>query len=387
MLNEYFQRYSRSLIEIRRHLHSIPELSREEKETSCYISQKLDNLGIPYVAGVGGHGIVATILGNAEGSSVALRAEMDALAICESTDLPYSSTVPGKMHACGHDGHMAMLLGAATYLAETRNFPGVVRIIFQPAEERFGGAQAMIDDGILEKYPFDSIFSLHNWPGIAVGQIVVHDGPVMAGTNEFEVVFTAPGAHGAMPHLSGDPILAGGYLLTAIQQIVSRSVNPLEPAVVTIGSFHAGAAQNIIPGEAKLTGTYRAFSMELLMQLRHRIERAVEFAAAVTGTVGVLRLDGCDFPPVINSQREANKVRSVVEHLFGSEHLTRLPPTMTGDDFGIFTALRPGAYIWIGNGTDSADLHQASYDFNDEILAQGAQLLAGVAEEVLRNAH
>lgn len=373
------------LTALRRQLHAMPELSREEEATSRLVADELRRLGLVPHEHIGGFGIVAQIAGSSEGRSVALRADMDALAIQENTGLAYSSQMPGRMHACGHDGHMAMLLGAAAYLAETRNFAGSIYLIFQPAEERYGGARSMLEDGLLERFPFERIFSVHNWPGLPIGTIAVHDGPVMAGTNEFEAIFTAPGAHGAMPHLSGDPILAGGYLLTGVQQIVSRSIDPLDPAVVTIGSFNAGAAQNIIPKEARLRGTYRAFSLEALDHIRQRLEDAVRAAAVMAGVTAELVVDGPDFPPVVNAQGEASVMRKVAASIVGQSRLPACRPSMAGDDFGMFLTHRPGAYAWIGNGTESPGLHHPDYDFNDDILAIGAELLAGTAEASLRS--
>ncbi|MBB3660050.1 hippurate hydrolase [Rhizobium sp. BK650] len=384
-LSTFFAGRGAQLAAIRHDLHARPELSREETETANYILQHLRALGLDPVACVGGHGIVAAIAGRSPGRAVALRAEMDALPILEEGALAYKSRHPGKMHACGHDGHMAMLLGAASYLASAREFPGTVYILFQAAEERFSGARAMLEDGLLQRFPFDGIFGLHNWPGMKAGHVAVHNGPVMAGTNEFEITFRADGGHGAMPHLTGDPIVAGGYLLSAIQQIVSRSINPLEAAVITIGSFQAGAAPNIIPDKAVLTGTYRAFSPTLLAHLRKQLEAATQHAATISRTTASVTFDGPDFPAVVNSLAEAELVRDAVRELFGAERLTTLPPAMAGDDFGVFAAHKPAAYVWLGNGDESAGLHQPDYDFNDAILADGASLLAHIAETYLLN--
>lgn len=371
------------LTALRQKLHAMPELSRQEVETSKLVAAELRALGLVAHENIGGYGVVAEIAGKAEGPMVALRADMDALPIQEATGLSYASRHPGCMHACGHDGHTAALLGAAAYLAATRNFAGRVLLVFQPAEERYGGAQPMLDEGLIARFPFESIFSFHNWPGLAEGAVSVADGPVMAGSNEFELVFRADGAHGAMPHLSADPILAGGYFLTGLQQIVSRTIDPLQSAVVTVGSFHAGMAQNVIPKEARLRGTYRGFSLDMLTHIRTQLENAVRATADMSGVTAEFTLDSPDFPPVVNSPREAQIMRDVAMAL-GSRQLTTCPPSMAGDDFAIFLAERPGAYAWIGNGADSAGLHQPEYNFNDAILTTAAELLARTAEASLQ---
>lgn len=345
---------------------------------------ELRDLGLDPHEHIGGFGVVAEIKGRAEGRAVALRAELDGLAVQERTGLDYASRHPGRMHACGHDGHMAMLLGAAAHLAETRHFAGRVYLVFQPAEERYGGAQPMLDDGLLERFPFESIFSVHNWPGLPTGFVDVRDGAVMAGANDFEITFTAAGAHGAMPHLSGDPILAGGHLMVALQQIVSRSIDPLEAAVVTVGAFQGGNAQNAIPKEARLKGTYRAFSREILSHICERLEAAVHAAAGMADVDGKLVLDGADYPPVLNSEAQAGLMRKVAGLTVGPDKVGACPPTMAGDDFGVFTAHRPGAYARIGNGSESPGLHQPDYEFNDDILIVGAALMAGTAEAALQ---
>ncbi|HTO31519.1 MAG TPA: amidohydrolase [Pararhizobium sp.] len=370
-------------VELRRRLHGVPELSQEEVETSRIVAGELRAMGLSVTENIGGHGVVAEIVGRSDGPAVALRADMDALPITETTDLPYASRHAGRMHACGHDGHTATLLAAASYLAATRDFPGRVVLIFQPAEERYGGAQPMLDDGLLARFPFDSIFSFHNWPGMETGTISVENGPVMAGSNEFEIVFGAVGAHGAMPHRSADPILAGGYFVTGLQQIVSRTVNPLDSAVVTVGSFQSGVAQNVIPTEARLRGTYRGFSSSMLDHIRIRLEKAVHAIGDMTGVSAEMALDGPDMVPVVNTPIEAETMRRVASAM-GNDRLVHLPPSMAGDDFGVFLDHRPGAYAWIGNGVASPGLHQPDFDFNDDIIAVGAQLLAGTAETSLR---
>ena len=363
------------LVEIRHHLHRHPELSCAEVETARFLAERLAMLGLPVVTGIGGHGLVATV-GGGEGPAVGLRADMDALAITELTGLPYGSRSPGVMHACGHDGHMAILLGAAMIL-QRQTFAGRVHLIFQHAEERFGGARMMLDDGLLQRFPMDRIFGLHNWPGLPLGAVAVHDGPVMAGTAEFSLQFRAAGGHASMPHLTGDPLLAGGQFMVGIQQAVARSVDPMEAAVVTVGSFRGGHAQNIIPQEAELTGTLRAFRAPTLTHLRARVAAVAEAAARMAGCDFSLGFDPQPCSPVVNTGPE----RDILRQAAGTTLIVPPPPVMAGDDFGEFLGVLPGAYAFLGNGelVPEAGLHQPKYDFNDAAIAPGAELLARAA--------
>ncbi len=375
------------LVDIRHHLHRHPELSREEKNTAAYVAKCLEELGFTVERGVGGHGLLATIEGSGEGPGVGLRADMDALAISEQTGLPYESANAGCMHACGHDGHMTILLGAAMILSRKRDFPGSVHLVFQPAEERFGGARMMVADGMLERYPMQRIFGLHNWPGLAAGTVAVHDGPVMSGTSEFTLGFSAAGGHASTPHLTGDPLLAGAHFLTGIQQAVARSVDPLEAAVVTVGSFQGGFAQNIIPQNAELMGTLRGFRTETLLHLRKRVEAVAGAAAAIGNCDWNLVFDEPLCTPVVNTPRE----RDIMRKAAASSNLTLAsgwPPSMGGDDFGDFLIHLPGAYALLGHGElqPEGGLHQPKYDFNDELIASGAALLAESAKIALTEA-
>lgn len=365
-----------TLVSIRHHLHSIPELSCEEEATASCLAQRLNDLGLDVETGIGGHGIVATVHGREAGGAVGLRADMDALAITELTGLPYGSRNPGVMHACGHDGHMTILLGAAMILARTRDFAGSVHLIFQPAEERYGGARLMLADGLLQRFPMASVFGLHNWPGLPAGQVTVHDGPVMSGTSEFTLRFHADGGHASMPHLTGDPLLAGGHFMTGIQQAVARSVDPLESAVVTVGSFQSGFAQNIIPQDAELTGTLRGFRRETLMHLRGRVQAVAQAAAAIGGCDWHLTFDEPLCPPVVNTPHERDVMRRAARAA-GLDLGGPLPPSMGGDDFGDLLEQIPGAYAFLGNGPLGQEngLHQPKYDFNDSIIGPGASLL------------
>lgn len=362
------------LVEMRHHLHRHPELSCAEKQTAAFIAKRLADLGLSVTTGVGGHGVVATI--GKDGPAVGLRADMDALAITELTGLPYASENLGVMHACGHDGHMAILMGAAMILQQ-QEFSGRVHLIFQHAEERYGGARMMLDDGLLTHFPMDRIFGLHNWPGLPAGAVAVHDGPVMAGTAEFSLRFHAAGGHASMPHLTGDPLLAGGQFMVGIQQAVARSVDPMEAAVVTVGSFQGGYAQNIIPQEAVLTGTLRAFRAPTLAHLRARVAAVAEASALIAGCGWGLDFDPNACSPVVNTAPE----RDILRRAAGEALIAPPAAVMAGDDFGEFLGVLPGAYAFLGNGdlAPEAGLHQPKYDFNDAALAPGATLLARTA--------
>jgi amidohydrolase len=368
------------LVEMRHHLHRHPELSCAEEQTAAFVAKRLGDLGLSVTSGIGGHGVVATI--GKDGPAVGLRADMDALAITELTGLPYASETSGVMHACGHDGHMAILLGAAIIL-QRQEFSGRVHLIFQHAEERYGGARMMLDDGLLPRFPMDRIFGLHNWPGLPAGAVAVHDGPVMAGTAEFSLRFHAAGGHASMPHLTGDPLLAGGQFMVGIQQAVARSVDPMEAAVVTVGSFQGGYAQNIIPQDAVLSGTLRAFRAQTLAHLRTRVAAVAEASAKMAGCGWELDFDPNACSPVVNTAPE----RDILRQAAGDALISPPAAVMAGDDFGEFLGVLPGAYAFLGNGdlAPEAGLHQPKYDFNDAAIAPGAALLARAALLALGN--
>ncbi|WP_454815593.1 M20 metallopeptidase family protein [Labrys neptuniae] len=373
------------LIAMRHELHRHPEISREEAWTSAFVAERLTEMGIPVHTGVGGYGVVGVVEGSGEGPGVALRADMDALAMDEHNSFAHRSQIQGAMHACGHDGHMTMLLGAASHLSQTRRFRGTVYLVFQPAEERYGGAQLMLDAGLLERFPVRNIFGLHNWPDVPPGEVVVHDGPVMAGAGEFTLTFKAPGGHAAMPHMTGDPVLAGSHFVTGIQQAVGRAINPLDAAVVTVGSFQGGFAQNVISREATLAGTFRGLRPDILALLRTRIEEIAQSAARIASTEVEIGFDELPSPPVVNTPAEAEIMRRAARALPGSPALHVGVPTMAGDDFGAFLEHLPGAYAWIGNGPSERHgrLHQPDYDFNDAIIGTGVRLLVATAEQAL----
>jgi amidohydrolase len=365
----------------RRHLHAHPELSRQEEATAAFVAARLSELGIPFVAGVGGHGVVATLSRGQSNRSVGLRADMDALAITEATGLPYASTAPGVMHACGHDGHTTSLLGAATLLARDPDWTGTVHLVFQPAEEGGGGALAMLADGLLERFPMERVFAYHNWPGLEAGTVAVHTGPVMSGGARLTITLHGHAGHAAFPHLTRDPMLAAGHLLVALQSVVSRSIDPLQPAVVSICMVEGGEVANQIPAKVCLRGTIRAFTPEVRAQLDAAIARVVDGIAATFGMRAEL-----DLPTGINAtvnHRAEAELAAGAATAAGLAVRRDLPPAMTSEDFSWYLLQRPGAFLWIGNG-NSADLHNPSYDFNDAILPAAATALASVALRALR---
>ncbi len=367
----------------RRHLHAHPELSSEERATAAFVAERLAELGISFATGVGGHGVVATLTRPGSRRSVALRADMDALPIFEETNLSYASTRSGVMHACGHDGHTASLLGAATLLAGDPDWRGTIRLIFQPAEEGGGGAKAMLADGLLERFPFERVFAFHNWPGLEAGTVMLHEGPVMAAGQRFTITLTGKAGHAALPHLAKDPTVAAAHLLLALQSIVSRNVNPLEAAVVTIGMLEAGNAPNQIPEVAILRGTFRSYSKELHLSIADAIRRIADGIAAtfeMAGEVSMMPMAHA----TINSAAEA-ALAAAAGTAAGLTVRRDLPPSMTSEDFANYLQVRPGALAWIGNGPnqDGRDLHSPHYDFNDAILPAAATFLAATARAAL----
>lgn len=375
-----------TLTTLRRELHRHPEVSGQERETARRMAAALREAGVDELhEGIGGHGLVAVIHGETPGIGVALRADMDALPMTEDQGKPYRSANDGAMHACGHDGHAAMLVGAAMNLIRHRPERGQVVLIVQPAEELGTGAPDMLADGLFDRFPVEAIFGLHNWPGVSAGHFVVHDLPHMASSDEFEVEFHAKGGHGAMPHLSADPVVAAGLFITAVHQIVSRNVNPRDVAVISAGSIHSGHASNIIPASATVKGDTRSFTPEVRQTLETRIRQVAEGIALATGCDARLHYSPST-PAVANDPDCAALCRSVVEAQWGPERLVDHPISLAAEDMGVFLEAKPGAYCWIGNGDrpDSPDLHQPHYDFNDDLLLPGSTFLAGVAREYLR---
>ena len=374
---------ARRLAGWRRHLHANPELSCHEADTAAFVCARLAELGIPHVGGIGGHGVVATLARAGSNRSVGLRADMDALPITETTGLPYASTRPGAMHACGHDGHTVSLLGAAALLAADPHWRGTVQLVFQPAEEGYGGAVAMLADGLLQRFPMECVFAYHNWPGLAAGTVAVHDGPVMAGAARLGITLHGQAGHAAMPHLTRDPILAAGHLLVALQSVVSRSLDPLELAVVSVCMIEGGVAYNQIPSSVQLRGTVRCFRPAVRTLVDAAIARVVAGVAATFGMRAELDLSEGIGATVNHPAAAALAAEAVAQA--GLALRRDLPPAMTSEDFGILLAERPGAFLWIGNGvSEGVELHGPGYDFNDAILPAAATALAAIARRALR---
>lgn len=372
-----------TLTKWRRHLHAHPELGRHEKATSAFVQEKLTELGVPFTAGVGGHGVVATLKRGVSGRTVGLRADMDALPIAEANDLPYKSGTPNVMHACGHDGHTTALLGAAALLARDEEWSGTVQFVFQPAEEGAGGAQAMLADGVLERFPMERIFALHNWPGLEAGTIAVHRGPVMSEPGRFKITLTGTAGHAALPETTRDPIVAMGHLIVALQTIVSRNVDPMESAVVSIGQVHGGLASNQIPTSVFIEGTFRTFVPAVRERLLARLDAiARNIAATFEMTAEVETMHGV---ATINTVPE-EELAAAAGEAAGLTVRRDLKASTTGEDFAYFLERLPGAYVWIGNGpvVNGGELHNDRYDFNDAILPAASGWLASVAKTALR---
>lgn len=374
----------RDLLAWRHHLHAHPELAKHEIETSAFVRARLDALGVPREAGIGGHGVVATLKrGNSE-RSVGLRADMDALAIVEDTGLPFASKHHGIMHACGHDGHTASLLGAAALLAQDADWEGTVRFIFQPAEEGGTGALAMLGDGLLERFDCERVFAFHNWPGLPAGTLAVRPGPMMACSSRLRIKLIGKAAHAAMAHQGVDPVVAASHVIMGLQGVVSRRVDPLSSAVVSITTMETGIAYNQIGESVILQGTMRFLDPDLREAVENEVRRIVAGIAkahSVRAEVEVRR--GAD--PTVNAPEEAGMAMRAGEAA-GLPVMTDFAPSMGGEDFCWFLQQRPGALVWIGNGPaeDGVQLHSPEYRFNDEILPAAASWLANVAKEALR---
>jgi hippurate hydrolase len=369
----------------RRDLHRHPEIMYEVHRTAATVAEKLAAFGVDeVVTGLGRTGVVGVIRGrnNGSGRVVGLRADMDALPIHETTGAPWSSTVPGKMHACGHDGHTAMLLGAARYLAETRNFDGTAVVIFQPAEEGGGGGRAMVEDGLMERFGIEEVYGMHNMPGIPVGDFALRPGPIMAATDEFAINVKGVGGHAARPHGTIDPILIGTGLVQALQSIVARSVNPIDSAVVSVTRFHAGEATNVIAETAEIAGTARTLKPEVRDLVERRMGEIVAGFAVAHGTEIALDYRR-NYPVTRNHPRQVDFAAGVAGEIVGGARVdTDVPPLMGGEDFAYMLEKRPGAMIFLGNG-DSAGLHNPAYDFNDEAIAYGCSYWVRIVERAM----
>lgn len=372
------------MIAWRRHFHAHPELAFEEHLTAAFVAERLAEFGIAVHRGLAGTGVVGT-LSTGDGPTIGLRADMDGLPITEANDFDHRSTHAGRMHACGHDGHTAMLLGAARYLAETRRFRGTVHFIFQPAEENEGGARKMIEEGLFDTFPVQSVFGMHNWPGQPVGSMALRPGPMMAAFDIFEITVTGKGAHAAMPHLGTDPVLAASAIVTALQAVTSRTINPLDAAVVSVTQFHAGDTWNVIPERAVLRGTTRALRPQVQDSVEAAVHRIAEGIAAAHGVGARVHYER-RYPPTINDPAETERAASAAVLVAGEDNVDREPaPSMGSEDFAFMLMERPGCYVWIGNGPGEGGcgLHNPRYDFNDQILPLGASYWAKLVETVL----
>jgi amidohydrolase len=369
----------------RRDIHAHPELGFEEERTARFVARKLAEFGCEVFTGVGKTGVVGRLRAGQSPRSIGLRADMDCLPIEEATNLPYRSRHSGRMHACGHDGHTTMLLGAARYLAATRNFDGTVHLIFQPAEEGLGGGAAMVADGLFDRFPCEAVFGMHNRPGLAVGKFQIRPGAMMAGGAYFDIAVTGRGAHGARPEAGIDPILAASHIATALQAIVARNVRPVDTAVVSVTRFHGGDAYNVIPERAQLGGTARCFSTATMAAIEANMRR---IAAGVAGGFGATaELDfRVIFPALVNDADECRFIADVAAELVGEDNVNRDGGlVMASEDFAYMLEQRPGAYIQIGNGDGegACEVHNPGYDFNDAALPFGASLYARLAERKL----
>ena len=368
----------------RRELHSRPELAFQEKWTSDFVAEKLESFGLPIHRGLAGTGVVAT-LKNGEGPSIGLRADMDALPLLEKNQFGHRSQNEGKMHACGHDGHTTMLLGAASVLAESPSFRGTVHFIFQPAEEGGGGGNVMVKEGLFEKFPVDAVYGMHNWPGMEPGEIGVHNAPVLAANDAFDLEIQGKGGHAAMPDLCIDPILTASQVVSALQSVVSRGINPVDSAVVTVTQIHAGDAYNVIPDSVKLCGSIRTFKKEVREKVISSMESVVKGVASGLGASAELRIKQ-GYPATINTAQEAKKAASAAARVVGeTKVILDADPSTGSEDFAYMLQARPGCYIWLGNGNRNGGcmLHNPHYDFNDEILPIGTSYWVSLVEQEL----
>jgi hippurate hydrolase len=369
----------------RRDLHAHPELLFDVQRTAGTVAEKLKAFGCDeVVTGLGRTGVVGVIHGrkSSSGKTIGLRADMDALPIEEANNLPYKSTVPGKMHACGHDGHTAMLLGAARYLTETRNFTGTAVVIFQPAEEGGGGGREMVDDGLMDRFGIREVYGMHNYPGMPVGSFGIRPGPMMAAADALTIDIEGVGAHAARPHLGIDTVLVGAQIINAIQSVVARNVDPLKSAVVSICMFRAGNADNVIPQTVQLRGTARSLASDVRDLLEKRLHVVVESTAAAHGAKAKLTYKR-GYPVLVNHEDQTEFAASIASQIAGPDKVdTSLPPMMGAEDFSYMLNVRPGAFIWIGNG-DSAGLHHPSYNFNDEAIPFGTSYWVRLVETAL----
>ena len=382
--------FQAELQQIRRDLHAHPELCYEEQRTSDVVAAKLSEWGIPVIRGLGLTGVVGIIKNGTSSRAIGLRADMDALPMQEINTFPHASRHPGKMHACGHDGHTSMLLGAAHHLAQQRNFDGTVYLVFQPAEEGGAGARRMIEDGLFDKCPMQAIYGMHNWPGAPVGSMSVTEGPMMASSNEFHVKIKGKGAHAAQPHKGIDPVMIAVQIAQSWQTIISRNKSPLDTAVLSVTQIHAGSATNVIPDEAELHGTVRTFSSAVLDLIEQRMDQIARHTGAAFGAEVEFKFKR-NYPPLVNHAKETAFAVEVMREVVGADKVDEhVEPTMGAEDFAFFLQQKPGCYVFIGNGEGEhregghglgpCVLHNGSYDFNDKLLPIGASFWVRLAE-------
>jgi hippurate hydrolase len=380
---------------IRRDLHAHPEIGFQEVRTADVVAARLTEWGIPIHRGLGTTGVVGIVKNGTSARAVGLRADMDALPMTELNTFAHASKHPGMMHACGHDGHTAMLLAAAQHFARHRNFDGTVYLIFQPAEEGWGGAREMIKDGLFERFPMDAVFGMHNWPGMKAGQFAVSPGPVMASSNDFRIVVRGQGGHAALPHTSIDPVPIACEIVQAFQTILTRRMKPIDTGVISVSMFHAGEASNVTPASAELQGTVRTFSIEVLDLIESRMRQITEHLCAAHGASCEFEFNR-NYPATINTPAEADFMRRVAAGIVGEDSVMRQEPVMGAEDFSYMLQAKPGAYAFIGNGDGThrdahhgagpCTLHNASYDFNDNLIPLGATIWVRLAEQFLAGA-
>jgi amidohydrolase len=379
------KKLKKDMTEWRRDLHAHPELGFKEERTSDVVAEKLESFGIPINRGLAKTGVVGSITRGSSKRAIALRADMDALPMQEKNSFAHKSKHDGKMHACGHDGHTAMLLGAAKYIADAGDFKGTVHFIFQPAEEGGGGGKVMVREGLFKKFPCEGVYGMHNWPGMEAGVIGVRAGPMLASADFFSITITGVGGHGAMPHRANDPVVVGAEMVSALQTIASRSADPVDAVVVSVTQFHAGSAGNVIPDEAKLSGTCRTLSAEARDMVEERIRAIVKGVAEAHGVkanVGYHR----GYPVLINTADETERARRAAAKVVGDDKVVvDPPPEMGAEDFAYMLQEKPGSYIWLGNGGAAGGcmLHNPNYDFNDDVAPIGASYWVSLVEQEL----
>jgi amidohydrolase len=384
-IREEIKRDHALLTEWRRDFHAHPELAFEEERTAALVAERLQSFGVEVETGIAKTGVVGKLKAGTGNRAIALRADMDALPMQESNDFAHASSVPGKMHGCGHDGHTTMLLGAAKYLAETKDFDGTVYFIFQPAEEGAGGAEVMVREGLFDRFPVEAVYGMHNWPGMPVGRVGASAGPMMAAFDTFDLYIRGKGGHGAMPHQAVDSVLVACELVGALQSIASRNTDPVDALVVTVTQIHGGDAYNVIPGEVYLAGTVRSFREEVRDSVAPAMKRIADGICAAYGATAELRYDKL-YPATVNSVEETEQAVAAAAAVVGADAIDRSPvPSMGAEDFAYMLCERPGSYIWVGNGDVEGGcmLHNPGYDFNDEIIPIGVSYWAELVELAL----